>query len=80
MALIPYPDPDEMDPAVRKDIDHFAKEHGRPTLVRMMLAWFPAALRGMDELYHPMMTTGKLPRRLKELLFVAASNQRGCFY
>jgi uncharacterized peroxidase-related enzyme len=34
----------------------------------------------VDALYHPVFTTGKLERRLKELLFVAASEQRGCFY
>lgn len=80
MALIPYPEMDQLDPEVRGPIEAFSKEHGRPTLVRWMLAWFPPALKGIDTLYHPMMTSGKLPRQLKELIFVAASNERGCHY
>ena len=80
MALIPYPDPDELSPDVRASIEHFTQEHGRPTLVRQMLAWFPPALRGIDGLYHPMMTEGRLTRKLKELLFVAASDEHECRY
>lgn len=80
MALIPYPDVEQLPPEVRAQIEHFTQEHGRPSLVRLMLAWFPAALQAIDAQYHPIMETGRLPRRLKELLFVASSNRRGCFY
>lgn len=80
MALLPYPQYDELSPHVRAKIEHFTAEHDRPSLVRWMLAWFPPALRGIDELYHPLMEQGVLPRRLKELLFVASSSARTCFY
>lgn len=80
MALIPYPTKEHMDPEVREHIEVFEREHGRPTLVRLMLAHFPPALRALDAMYHPIMTQGKLDRRTKELIFVASSNMRGCFY
>jgi len=80
MALIPYPELETIPTEVREHIEHFARDHGRPTLLRWMLAWSPPASAAVDALYHPVFTTGKLERRLKELLFVAASEQRGCFY
>lgn len=80
MALIPYPDKDKLDPEIREQIDVFEREHGRPTLVRLMAAYFPPALRAVDAMYHPFMTQGKLDRRTKELIFVASSHRRGCFY
>ena len=80
MALIPYPRKEQMAPDVREGIEVFEREHGRPTLVRLMAAHFPPALRAIDAMYHPFMTEGKLDRRTKELIFVASSNQRGCFY
>jgi uncharacterized peroxidase-related enzyme len=80
MALIPYPELGDIPDDVRTHIEHFARDHGRPTLLRWMLAWSPPASAGVDALYHPVFTTGRLERRLKELLFVAASEQRGCFY
>ncbi|HVA23899.1 MAG TPA: hypothetical protein VMW62_05845 [Chloroflexota bacterium] len=80
MALIPYPVPDELPPEARAQIEHFSQEHGRPTLVRWMLSWYPPALAAIDNMYHPFMEQGVLGRKLKELLFVASSNARGCFY
>jgi len=80
MALIPYPDLDRLDPEVRELIEHFTREHGRPTLVRWMLAYFPPALRAVDAMYHPFMNEGRLGRKLKEILFVACSEVRDCFY
>ena len=80
MALVPYPEVDNLDPEVRRHIEHFSGEHGRPTLLRMMLAWVPEASAGMDDLYHPVMENGLLSRRLKELLFVSASHARECQY
>lgn len=80
MALIPYPDPDTIDEADRAAIDHFASEHGRPTLLRMMLSYSSPAQQAMDALYHPVVESGMLPRPLKELLFAAASHARQCAY
>jgi uncharacterized peroxidase-related enzyme len=80
MALIPYPERDQMSEETRLHFERFSSEHGRPSLLRWMLGWSPAASRAMDDLYHPVFATGKLGRRLKELLFVAASEQRRCFY
>jgi alkylhydroperoxidase/carboxymuconolactone decarboxylase family protein YurZ len=80
MSLIPYPVKEQMSPEAREEVEHFEREHGRPTLVRMMAAHYPPLLKAIDTMYHPFMTEGKLDRRTKELLFVASSNARGCFY
>jgi hypothetical protein len=47
MALIPYPDPGTIDEAGRAAIDHFANEHGRPTLLRIMLSYSSPAQQAM---------------------------------
>jgi alkylhydroperoxidase family enzyme len=80
MALIGYPDLDRIDAKNREAIDRFAREHGRPTLLRMMLAYSPPAQEAMNDLYHPVMQNGRLSRRLKESLLVAASDARECKY
>jgi len=80
MSLIPYPEHKDMSPEARELVDVFEREHGRATLVRRILAYFPPALRAIDGLYHPFMTEGTLGRKLKEILFVASSQVRGCFY
>jgi uncharacterized peroxidase-related enzyme len=80
MALIDYPDLDTLDPENRRAIDRFTEEQGRPTLLRMMLAYSPPAQEAMDGLYHPVVENGLLSRRLKESLFVAASDARKCAY
>ncbi|MEV6605761.1 carboxymuconolactone decarboxylase family protein [Kutzneria sp. NPDC051319] len=80
MALIEYPDLGTLAEDNRKAIEHFTSEHGRPTLLRMMLAYSPPAQEAMDGLYHPVMQNGQLSRRLKESLVVAASQARECKY
>jgi uncharacterized peroxidase-related enzyme len=80
MAVIPYPAQESIDPENRAAIDHFANEHGRPTLLRIMLSYSPPAQQAMDSLYHPVVQSGALSRPLKELLFAAASDARQCAY
>lgn len=80
MALIPYPEMEELPEETRQHFERFSAEHGRPSLLRWMLAWSAPASEAMENLYHPIFASGKLDRRLKELLFVAASEQRRCFY
>jgi uncharacterized peroxidase-related enzyme len=80
MALIDYPDLTTLDDDSRAAIEHFTDEHGRPTLLRLMLAYSPPAQSAMDGLYHPVMENGRLSRRLKESLVVAASHARECKY
>ena len=80
MALIPYPSADVIDEESQAAIDKFAKDHGRPTLLRQMLAWSPPALEAMDDLYHPVFLGGTMTREYKEMLFVAASEARECPY
>jgi uncharacterized peroxidase-related enzyme len=80
MALIDYPDLDQVDAKNREAIERFAREHGRPTLLRMMLAYSPPAQEAMNDLYHPVVGSGRLSRRLKESLLVAASEARECRY
>ena len=59
MALIDYPDLDRIDAENREAIDRFAREHGRPTLLRMMLAYSPPAQEAMNDLYHPVVQNGQ---------------------
>jgi hypothetical protein len=80
MALIAYPEREEMKPEAREMVEVFEREHGRATLVRRMLAHFPPALKAVDGMYHPFMAEGTLGRKIKELMFVASSQVRGCFY
>ena len=80
MALLPYPEIASLSPDVRDRIQHFEGEHGRPSLLRRMLAQWPTALGALDGLYHPVMENGKLPRRFKEMLFVVSAHARGCPY
>jgi len=80
MALIDYPDLGRIDAENRAAIDRFAREHGRPTLLRMMLAYSPPVQEAMNDLYHPVMQNGRLSRHLKESLLVAASDARECKY
>ncbi len=80
MALIPYPDLAELDEDVRTAVADFEQAHGRPSLLRRMLAWFPPALGAADHLYKPCFEQGHLSRELKELLFVVSSHERGCSY
>ncbi|NNC80581.1 MAG: hypothetical protein HKN94_10560 [Acidimicrobiales bacterium] len=80
MALIPYPDADSIDAESQAAIDSFAKDHGRPTLLRQLLAWSPPALDAMEDLYHPIFLGGSMTRDFKEMLFVAASQARQCPY
>ncbi len=80
MALIEYPEADSLSDAARGEIERFETTHRRPSLLRRMLAWFPPALGVADALYHPCFQEGRLPRELKEILFVVSSHERGCFY
>lgn len=80
MALLPYPDRESLPADVKSIVTHFENEHGRPSLLRLILAQFPAGLGALDGLYHPVMENGHLPRRLKEILFVVSAHARGCFY
>lgn len=80
MVLIPYARKEQLDPETRKYIESFEREHGRPNPLRLMTAHYPPALRAIDAMYRPFMTEGKLDRRTKELIFVAGSEQRSCFY
>jgi hypothetical protein len=50
MALIDYPDLDRVDAKNREAIECFAREHGRPTLLRMMLAYSPPVQEAMNDL------------------------------
>ena len=65
--------------AYRAAIDRFARERGRPTLLRLMLASSRPAQEAMNDLYHPVVQNGRLSRRLKESLLVAAV-MRVCRY
>lgn len=80
MALIRYPEHSDLAPEALAAIEHFEKDHGRPTLLRSMMAWSPPALDAMEMLYHPTFERGLLSREFKEALFVAAATARECPY
>jgi hypothetical protein len=64
----------------RAAIDRFARERGRPTLLRLMLAYSPLAQEAMNDLYYPVVQNGRVSRRLEESLLVAPSDARVCRY
>ncbi len=80
MAFISYPDLTKLEPQAQRIIDAFVQEHGRPTPLYAMMAHFAPALRATGSMYNSIMNAGKFDRKFKELLFVAASHVRNCFY
>ena len=80
MAFISYPDLTKLDAQAQRIIDAFVQEHGRPTPLYAMMAQFAPALRATGSMYNSIMNAGKFDRKFKELLFVAASHVRNCFY
>jgi hypothetical protein len=64
----------------RAAIDRSARERGRPTLLRLMLAYSPPAQKAMNDLYYPVAQNGRVSRRLEESLLVAACDARVCRY
>ena len=80
MALVPPATPNQLDPATRRQLESFADDHGHLELLRRTIAHFPAALGGVDSMYQRSMASGRLPRLLRELVFVAASAERGDRY
>ena len=80
MALVPSATPDQLDPATRRQLESFADEHRHLELLRRTCAHFPAALGGVDRMYESSMASGRLSRLLRELMFVAASDERGDRY
>ncbi len=67
MALLPYPDLDELEPEARKVIDQLSAEHGRPTPLYSLMGHFPPLLTVPASAYISMMTKGKLGRKFNEL-------------
>ncbi|MDE3075827.1 MAG: hypothetical protein KGJ86_10400 [Chloroflexota bacterium] len=80
MALLPYPDYEQLSPEAKAEIDRFEQIHGRQSLYRRMLAWYPPLLKVADAMYPYLLENGRLPWKLKEVLRVAAGHQRGSFY
>ena len=80
MALIPYADLQAMPKEARDSIQFFESMHGRPTLVRRMIAHFAPLSEAIHTMYPAFMTEGKLGQKIKELMFVAASHVHGCTY
>jgi uncharacterized peroxidase-related enzyme len=80
MALIPYPDNEALSAHAAEQIGRFERELARPSLLRRMCSQFEPTLAALDALYHPIITTGNLPRKLKEMLFVVSAHARGCSY
>jgi hypothetical protein len=79
MALIDYPDLGTIDAQNRAAIDRFAREHGRPTLLRMMLAYSPPAQEAMNDPYHPVVGAAS-SRAVSRNLSWARQATRECRY
>lgn len=80
MALLNYPEMSSLPDDVRERIEHFEGQHGRPSLLRRMVAQHPGALAALDGIGRQIMETGNLSRRLREMLFVVSAHARGCPY
>ncbi len=80
MALIPYPDYEQFSAEDRAEIERFERIHGRKSLYRRMLGWYPPLLKVADAMYPYLLENGRLSWKLKEVLRVAAGHKRGSFY
>ena len=80
MPLIAAPDIDQIDHSLRDAYESGRSRHAHFDLLRRLLLRFPAASRAADGMYDLIMETGRLPRDLKEQLFVACSAVRECDY
>ncbi len=78
MALVSYLSKDDMNEKNRAVAETFEKEHGRPPWLRMLGAHFPPFLDAVDALYPHFVEHGGIDRETKELMFIAASEVRGC--
>lgn len=80
MPLIAAPDIDRIEGSLRDSYESGRSRHAHFDVLRRLLLRFPAASRAADGMYDLIMETGRLPRELKEQLFVACSAVRECDY
>lgn len=78
MSLIAPPDLDQIDPALRADYEAARERHIHFEALRRVLLRFPAASRAVDGMYDLIMERGRLPRELKEQIFLVCSAVRRC--
>lgn len=80
MALVPYLDVEDLPEPHRSAARAFREAHGRLPWLRLMAGRFPPLLDAIDAIYPRFMVEGRLGREVKELIFIASSQVRGCRY
>ena len=72
--------PDQADPASRQVFDHFLRERGNVPNMFRTAAHRPEIMKTMTEHFRTVMTTGTVPRKLKEMVAVRVSHLNRCEY
>jgi len=72
--------PDQADPASREVFDHFLRERGSVPNMFRTAAHRPEIMKTMTEHFRTVMTTGTVPRKLKEMVAVRVSHLNRCEY
>jgi alkylhydroperoxidase family enzyme len=72
--------PDQADPASREVFDHFLRERGNVPNMFRTAAHRPEIMKTMTEHFRTVMTTGTVPRKLKEMVAVRVSHLNRCEY
>lgn len=80
MALIDYVDPESADEQVADVFSAEAKTYGQPSLFSRMLANNPAVLTARTEYAATLTEGGDVEAVLKELVYVAVSQENECDY
>jgi uncharacterized peroxidase-related enzyme len=82
MQLIPPLRPEAAPPEVREVYDDFLTKMGFPAAPNFITTQghSPCVARGSWDLVRSVLVAGVLPRRTKEMMFVAISRDRNCLY
>ena len=72
--------PDQVDGEAREIFDAFLRERGNVPNMFRTAAHRPEIMRTMSRHFATVMTTGTVPRKLKELISVRVSHLNGCEY
>jgi alkylhydroperoxidase family enzyme len=78
--LIAPPARDALSADTVQQLESRAGDHGHFDGVRQLFAYFPAALKALDNQYDLIIGQGRLDRGLRELIFASAASARGDVY
>ena len=72
--------PHQADATSREVFDHFVRERGKVPNMFRTAAHRPEIMKTMTEHFMTVMTTGTVPRKLKEMVSVRVSHLNRCEY